>query len=108
MTEDHVRRLAKAVAEELSPMLSACGCGLSEDAKREMPHLIGMVKDVGHGDYSAGIEALRANNRIMARFQTVSEWVGKAVVGAMVLGFLAVVWCIVKAGLKVNLIDVVK
>ena len=108
MTEEHRKKLAKAIAEELSPMLSTCGCGLSEEARREMPHLVGMVKDVGHGDYSAGIEAMRANNRIMARFQLVSEWVGKAVVGTIVLGFLALVWCIIKAGMKVNLLDVVK
>lgn len=76
---------------------SGCACNLSDDARKEMGHYFGMVKDVGGGDYSAGVEVLRENHKLLAKFRATSQKVG----GVIVMSICAAVIGGIGWGIKV-------
>ena len=53
--------LRQALLDEYAPASDQdrCGCGLSEQSRREMAHLAGMLQDVGEGSMAQGLEHLR-------------------------------------------------
>lgn len=38
---------------------NCCACGLSAEERHEMPHHLGMIRDMGKGDLRQGIENTR-------------------------------------------------
>jgi hypothetical protein len=56
MTPDDASKIAQMVVDRLQ---GQCMCGLSQDARAEMPHLLGVIKDIGQGDYQRGVEVVR-------------------------------------------------
>jgi hypothetical protein len=75
---------------------SSCECGLSEAARGEVSHFFGMIKDVGDGDYSKGVENVRAGLKILQKFRWASEKVGGAVLIALGAAIFALVGISVK------------
>lgn len=72
LTAEEKQEMRELVAEAVAEALrnGDCTCNLSAGAQAEIPHLMGMVKDVGHGSHSAGIEVMRENSRMLTRFRT--------------------------------------
>ncbi|MFH1984752.1 MAG: hypothetical protein ABIL58_23170 [Pseudomonadota bacterium] len=61
MDDERDQRIADLAADRaLSRYLEKAPCGLSAEAAQEMPHLMGVLKDVGGGKHDNGIESLRA------------------------------------------------
>ncbi len=116
MSRDELQEIIRdAVAQAL--VAQACPCGLSDEAAREVPHLFGMIKDAGAGDYARGIEAMRASTRFAVEMQTMTasdDWredmrfirkwrrmcerTGNIVLCAAIMGLLGVVGVIAGKG----------
>lgn len=92
LTQNEIESIATQVAKRLQ---GKCLCGLSEEAREEMPHLLGVVKDIGSGDYQRGVEVVRDMGKRYNRMTKVSDRVGNVltylVLAAMFGGALYVV-----------------
>ena len=102
LTEKDRLEISRAVAEGVRAGIEAAtaagsGCILSEDARNEVGHFFGMVKDVGGGDYGSGIETMRENQKLMAKFRQTSQKIG----GAMVMAVCAAVFAVIAWGAKI-------
>lgn len=75
-----------------------CACGLSPQAQREIPHLLGVVKDIGDDSYSKGVEAIRQNNHFVIKWRRACEKTGNIVLGAIVLACCGIGAAIVGGG----------
>jgi hypothetical protein len=58
--EEMKKAVREAVAEAMS--VNTCQCGLTPAAHSEMGHLCGVMRDMGDGDMSRGVEVLRENS----------------------------------------------
>ncbi len=98
MMHEHITTLRLMMQEH------TCGCGLDESQRREMGHLMGMVKDAGGGDTSKGVELLRDLLKIHRRVTTCIGSAVVAVVGAAALALCiwigSGVWAHFKAGVR--------
>ena len=69
-------------------------------------HLAGMVADIGEGDLSAGIEAMRDNHKWFLKQRRMTEKVGIAAVSVVVVaitsGVLGALWLGIKHMLGVK------
>ena len=61
------RDFAELVAQQVKESCVGA-CGLSVEAREEMKHLAGVVKDAGSGNYSVGVECLRKTLNLFSRF----------------------------------------
>jgi predicted alpha-1,6-mannanase (GH76 family) len=86
-------------------------CGLSAENARELPHLLGCIKDIGGGGddgLSKGIEVFRKNQAFNMKWRSVCEQTGAYILGAIILSVCGVAgliigtgfWGWLKAGLK--------
>ena len=78
LTDEEIRKIAHEMAAQLE---IKCQCGLSEEARKEMSHLMGMIKDIGggkKGDYSRGIETIREMGKKYNRMSRTSEYISRA------------------------------
>lgn len=48
---------------------NACGCLISEEMKREMPHVEQSFRAIGEGKLERGVERFRANNEMITQFR---------------------------------------
>jgi hypothetical protein len=71
LTDEEKKEIRDLVADAITAGIRSnnCICNLSSEAQSELAHLMGMVKDIGHDSYPAGIEVLRQNNRVLMRFR---------------------------------------
>lgn len=90
ISEQQLNELAEQIARRIRV---SCECGLSEEARREMPHLLCMVRDIGGNDHSAGVEILREMGKRYSRMSKTSEYISKAIMviflAAMFGGFVS-------------------
>lgn len=101
---DIEERIEAAVSEAVTRCLkSGCVCGLGDEARKEMPHVLGVIKDVGDGDYSRGAEMLRemlkffsradtellkSMLRLFGRVDKAATWVARAVIVFIAVGVI--------------------
>jgi hypothetical protein len=68
--------------------------------------MMGMVKDIGDGDHSVGIEIIRENNKALSRFRGKVEEMGSRAAWVIASSVLAgILWLLYeggKAAIKVN------
>lgn len=57
LTDQQMDELADRLALRLNAQ--GCSCGLTQEARSEMTHIIGVIKDQGDGSYAKGAEVLR-------------------------------------------------
>jgi len=92
LTKEEVEQIAVLLADKLEVK---CQCGLSADARNEMNHFMGMVKDIGDGRYDQGVEVMREIGKRYNRMSKTSETLSKAFMwlflGAMFSGSLYVI-----------------
>lgn len=70
LTDDEITSIADRVSERIE---NTCQCGLSADARNEVSHFFGMVKDIGGGRYSDGVEVMRDIGKRYKRLTKISE-----------------------------------
>ncbi len=106
MEEKELRRI---IREEFAAILrDAAVCPLPEWATPEMGHYAGMIRDIGDGSMSRGIEEMRENHKLIGRMRQGIGTAGKALVTALAMGALsAVIWGLVALG-KFNVLDRLK
>lgn len=84
----------KCIEEKIKE--SACKCDLDEKALKELPHFMGMVKDVGNRNLATGVENIRENHKYIIGLRSyshkVADYIIKTVIGAIVIGALVALW----------------
>lgn len=95
----------KAYIAEVVAKKRPCECGLSNDAQKEMGHILGVIKDEGDGDYGRGaerfreamrlsravdIDALKSVMRFFKRIDTASVWITRTILTFAVLWLLKI------------------
>ena len=92
LTKEEVEQIAVALSDKLEVK---CQCGLSVEARNEMSHFMGMVKDIGDGRYDQGVEVMREIGKRYNRMSRTSETLSKAFMwlflGAMFSGGIYVI-----------------
>lgn len=83
-------RIADLVVERLKNQCPGA-CGLSSEARNEMGHVLGVVKDQGDGDYAKGAEKLRSVMKFFGTIDTASTWVARSVILFVVIGILKLI-----------------
>jgi hypothetical protein len=96
---DDENKIRIVVAEAMAAALQNgnCTCNLSPAAQSELAHLMGMVKDIGHDSYSAGIEILRENNKALGRFRHFTDKIAQKIAWLLIasgVGWL--LWLIIE------------
>ncbi|MBA2881843.1 hypothetical protein HNR65_002174 [Desulfosalsimonas propionicica] len=104
LTEEEIGRIVNGVAEKLE---IKCQCGLSSDARNEMTHFFGMVKDIGNGRYDQGIEVMRDMGKRYNRMSRTSEALSKALMWLFLASMFSGVLYVGKKGV-VAIIKAVK
>ncbi|WP_319406189.1 hypothetical protein [uncultured Desulfosarcina sp.] len=102
LTEDDKKSIGEVVSQALAAGLknNNCLCHLPSDAQTEVPHLMGMVRDLGGGDYARGIEVMRQNNRALKRFISRVDKMGQGIAWLIVAsGVGGGIW-LLKEGVK--------
>lgn len=95
-----MKEIAEIAAREVMRSYGANPpCGLTADTVRELPHLLGMFKDVGAGDVSVGIETVRAQVKWWLRVHRQVERAGGIVVYLLVVMVFAAVAKITGGGI---------
>ena len=90
-TDTEKRDFADLVAKQVKESCVGA-CGLSAEARGEMAHLAGVVKDAGCGDYSKGAERFRKTLDFFNRFDKFAILTVRTIyIG--ILGALIVVLC---------------
>jgi len=77
-----------------------CACGLTSEERAEMPHHMGMIKDLGKGNYGAGIEVMRDMLKFWSRVRSVGEKVGVAIVVFIAVSLFGTIGGLIWIGLK--------
>jgi len=85
-----------AVEQSLDKFTSPCACDITPEARTEMGHLMGMVRDLGRGDTARGVESMRESLKfvpaLMHLRNRIGTWVLSAAIAALTGGLLALVW----------------
>lgn len=80
LSDHQLETLADLIAGRIQV---SCDCGLTPEAQREMPHLLGMVKDIGGADYACGIEVLREMGKRYSRMSKTADYISKAILALL-------------------------
>jgi hypothetical protein len=77
-----------------------CRIPLEPAEVREVPHIIGMVKDIGDGKLDIGVERIRQNHHWFCKTRKLGEKVGTGLIllilGAVVTGVGSALWVGIK------------
>ncbi len=103
MTPSEINAMvAEAIRVTLPDALAAalrqhqCRLDISDDAAEEVSHVMGMLKDVGSGDYARGIESVRENHKWLRNLREKSNKLTMAailmILAALVTGSVAALW----------------
>lgn len=79
---------------------TVCMCGLSTEARNEMSHFMGMVRDIGEGDHARGIEDMRENIKYFSRFRRRGEKIGLAIVSFVSISVVGAAIYLIREGVK--------
>lgn len=93
--------MRQVVREEMAAQ--ACACKLEIEERREMGHLIGMVRDVGDGDIAKGVEVLRDQVKTTRRILALSSRISTIIIGALATSLVAAALAALWVGVKVHL-----
>lgn len=78
-----------------------CRFPISDENANEAPHLFGMLKDIGGGDVSKGVEESRKNHIYVAKIRAKSDKFSTAVfmilIATITGGFLKACWMGIKS-----------
>ena len=95
--------VAEVVREELENHAGFCRIDLSDAKAAEVGHAFGVFTDLGAGDVSKGIEAIRANHQWTSSMRGLSGKVGGVVLVVAITtlagGLLAALWAGFKAAI---------
>jgi hypothetical protein len=73
-----------------------CACGLSPEHQAEMGHMVGMVRDLGEGDLSRGVESMRQSLQFVPALirvrNRVGTWALSVIVLSLTAGALGLIW----------------
>ena len=94
-----IAAVREAVKEELKSS-PACMCNLGPNAQRELGHFMGMVKDVGNGDHSRGVEVLRDNHRMLTRLRAKVDRMSQGIAWLIIASGVGGVLWLVSEGCK--------
>ena len=94
---DAVAEAMDEASEQLVEQLtSPCPCDIGPEAKAEMGHLMGMVRDLGRGDTATGVERMRESltfvPRLMRLRDRIGTWVLSAAIVVLTGGLLTLLW----------------
>lgn len=92
--EKDIDRIADVIANKMAQkMTGMCvgACGLSQEARKEMGHIIGVLKDQGNDSYSQGAEKLRQALKLFASIDKASTWVARALIVTIALVILKLI-----------------
>lgn len=64
-------------------------CPIPDEARSEIGHLTGMIRDMGSGDMYKGIEVMREQNKIVKRWGELEQRVGHVVLKTAVTFVIA-------------------
>lgn len=98
LTEEEISRIVKGVVEKME---IKCQCGLSEEARNEMTHFMGMVKDIGNGRYDQGVEVMRDMGKRYNRMSNTSEALAKAFMWLLLASMFSGILYVGKKGITV-------
>lgn len=95
MDREYVRKkeieeiIKKSVRQALSEYNHKCLLNLSDAQLREVHNIFNAIKEVGHGNLDVGVERIRENHKMLARYCEVTGRVGTTVITAVVLVVLS-------------------
>lgn len=75
-----------------------CACNLTKEDRKEMSHLVGMIRDVGDGDLSKGIETTRISIRLAGTIKHLVDKVSMTIIVTIVVALVGAFMTVV--GLK--------
>ncbi|MFW5874961.1 MAG: hypothetical protein ACOCUC_01860 [bacterium] len=96
LTEEETKAIA---AQVVKAMNGQCACGLPPKAQQEMPHLLGMVEDIGDGDTRRGVEVVRDMGKRYRKMSRTSEYISRAIMWLIVVSMFGGVLYVVKKGI---------
>jgi hypothetical protein len=96
-TENEIKEILKdSFKSALKEVDCQIICPIPENARSEVGHMTGMIRDIGSGDLERGIETIRDNHKFIKRWhlteQKVGSWVLKAVVVFVMGVMLTATW----------------
>ena len=97
MDREYVRRkeleeiIKKSVQQALSEYNHKCLLNLSDAQLREVHNIFNAIKEVGHGNLDVGVERIRENHKMLARYCEVTGRIGTTVITTVVLVVLGFV-----------------
>lgn len=97
LSDEEVERIGVAVAKQLE---SSCHCGLTKEAQEQMPHLLGMIKDVGRDNYASGIEVMRDIGKKYSRMSRTGEIVSQMLIYSFLISLMGGVVYLIKCGVE--------
>lgn len=74
-----------AVQQALSSYAHKCVLNLSDTQRAEVHNIFNAIKEVGNGDIDVGIERIRDNHKMLARYCTVTGKIGTTVITSVVV-----------------------
>lgn len=95
LTEEDARAIATEVVKAMN---GQCACGLPAKAQQEMPHLLGVVEDIGDGDTRRGVEVVREMGKRYRRMSRASEYMSRALMWLMLASMFGGILYIGKKG----------
>ena len=104
MSELTPEELERIVTQAVIAGITAHGgcrvCPIPDDMASDIPHILGMVQDIGSGEVRRGIETLRKNHEFIESDRSLRSKIGigvlMAVVLAIVTGMLSALWLGIK------------
>lgn len=102
---DNLRDIVKEAVEEGHKKAFECfNCPIDGELGEELPHFMGMVKDIGEGQADKGVERMRANHIFTRKTRKMSGKISTAAIIAIVTalsgGLITCIWLGIKEILK--------
>lgn len=65
-------------------------------APEDVGHVVGMIKDIGDGDFAKGVEQVRVNHKLLTkwseRLEDAAKIVARGIIMALVAAVLGILW----------------
>ena len=83
--------IKRSVQQALADYNHKCVLNLSDPQIREVHNIFNAIKEVGHGNLDVGVERIRENHKMLARYCEVTGRIGTTVITTVVLVVLGFV-----------------
>jgi len=108
MTDDQIIRISAGelkalIAEGVAKGLESCPagtCPIPEEARQELIHFFGMIKDVGEGQMSSGVEAIRQNHLFTFSARSVLKKTANKIYYTLLIALLSGIGGLVYLGIQ--------